>query len=141
AELLDGHTDVGRKYEFQRTLDEFRKTLVAELDFRQEAQHLALLRNNLRSFDALVVPEPVDSHTTARVLTMEYVRGTKVTDAAGRIRFDGPRLADQLFTAYLQQILVDGVFHADPHPGNVGITPDGSLALLDVGMLGRISPT
>src|SRR5207244_4990817 len=83
----------------------------------------------------------VDSHTTARVLTMDYVRGTKVTDAAGRIRFDGPRLADQLLNAYLQQILVDGVFHADPHPGNVVITPDGLLALLDVGMMGRISPT
>ena len=141
AELLDGHTDVGRKFEFHRTLDEFRKTLLEELDFQQEAQHLLTLRNNLGSFDSIVIPEPIESHTTERVLTMEFVRGTKVTEAAARVSFDGPHLAEQLFNAYLQQILVDGVFHADPHPGNVVVTPEGAIGLLDVGMVGRISPT
>jgi len=141
ANLVDGHTDIGRKYEFQRALEEFRRTLLCEVDFLQEAQHLTVLGANLRSFDAIVVPAPIDSYTTSRVLTMAYMRGRKVTEAAGHVRFDGPRLAEQLFTAYLQQILVDGVFHADPHPGNVVVTPDGCLALLDVGMVGRISPT
>jgi len=140
AHLVDGHTSVGRKYEFCRTLEEFRRALLAEVDFLQEAQHLTVLADNLRSFDGLVVPEPIESHTTSRVLTMEFVRGTKVTEAAGRERFDGPELAEQLFNAYLQQILVDGMFHADPHPGNVVVTPDGRLALLDVGMVGRIAP-
>src|SRR4029079_4400136 len=63
------------------------------------------------------------------------------TEADGRTKFDGSKLAEQLFTAYLQQMLVDGVFHADPHPGNVIVTPDGRLALVDVGMVGHISPT
>jgi len=141
AALLDAHTELGNKYEFQLTLDQFRTSLAAELDFSLEAQHLALLRHNLRAFDAILVPEPINSHTTERVLTMEYVRGRKVTEADGRTKFDGSKLAEQLFTAYLQQMLVDGVFHADPHPGNVIVTPDGRLALVDVGMVGHISPT
>jgi ubiquinone biosynthesis protein len=140
AELLDAHTEFGNKYDFKLTLEQFRKSLLAELDFAAEAQHLALFRQNLRTFDAIVIPEPIASHTTARMLTMEYVRGRKVTEADGRTKFDGANLAEQLFSAYLQQMLVDGVFHADPHPGNVLITPDGRLALIDLGMIGHISP-
>jgi predicted unusual protein kinase regulating ubiquinone biosynthesis (AarF/ABC1/UbiB family) len=137
ARLLDKHTDIGRRYEFERTLDEFEKTLFAELDFTQEAQHLVLLKTNLRSFEDIVVPEPVESRTTSRVLTMDYVEGRKVTEANGT--FDGPALAEELFTAYLQQILIDGLFHADPHPGNIVVTRDGRIALIDVGMVGRLS--
>ena len=107
---------------------------VVKLSLRSDQQRL-------EGFSRLVVPQPVWDYTTARVLTMTYVRGVRVTDAAGRVRFDGTKLADQLFTAYLQQMLLDGVFHADPHPGNVVVTPKGRLGLLDVGMVGRLSPT
>jgi len=140
AEFLDKHTELGRKYEFQRMLDEFRRTILSELDFRQEAQNMAVIGANLRDYASLFVPMPIDTHTTGRVLVMEYVRGKKITEVGPDDELDGPDLAEQMFRAYLQQILVDGIFHADPHPGNVMLTPDGRLALLDLGMVGRVSP-
>src|SRR5207248_4800826 len=79
---------------------------------------------------------------TPRVLTMEYVPGTKITEISplARMEFDGEMLAEELFRAYLNQILVEGFFHADPHPGNVFLTPDDRIALLDLGMVGRVMP-
>ena len=140
AGLLDKNTDAGRKYEFGRMLTEFRKTLLDELDFRQEAQNMTMLAANLADFEQLVVTTPVAEYTTARILTMDYVAGKKIADPSRRTDIDGPALADDLFAAYLQQMLIDGFFHADPHPGNVIVTNDGRLALLDVGMVGRVSP-
>jgi len=142
ADFLDRRTEVGRRYEFGPLLDQFRKSLIRELDYRQEAGHLEKLRTNLAEFGRLVVPRPVEDYTTSRVLTMEYVSGRKITDLSplSRMEMDGGGLADELFQAYLKQILVDGFFHADPHPGNVFITDEGRIALIDLGMIGRIAP-
>jgi predicted unusual protein kinase regulating ubiquinone biosynthesis (AarF/ABC1/UbiB family) len=73
---------------------------------------------------------------------MEYVEGQKVTmlSPLARLDIDGTELAEELFRAYLQQILIDGLFHADPHPGNIFLTPDNRIALLDLGMVGHTSP-
>jgi ubiquinone biosynthesis protein len=142
AEFLDSHTDVGRRYDFRGMLDQFRRSLLLELDYLQEANHLKIFAENLREFDDIVVPEPVTDYTTSRVLTMDYVRGRKVTDLSPlyRMEMDGDALGETLFRAYLKQILIDGVFHADPHPGNVFITTDKKIALIDLGMVGRIAP-
>jgi ubiquinone biosynthesis protein len=141
AEFIDNHTEMGRKYGTVGILAELKRTLFQELDYRAEAQHLKTLGRNLAGFERLVVPQPVDDRTTERVLTMDFVEGTKITDlSSDRIGADGRELADQLFQAYLQQILSDGFFHADPHPGNVLMTDDGRLALVDLGMVARISP-
>src|SRR5438132_716594 len=75
AEFLDKHTEAGRRYEFQGMLAEFRKSLLRELDYRQEAHNLVTLGANLRSFDRIVVPAPVEDYTTSRVLTMDYIEG------------------------------------------------------------------
>jgi ubiquinone biosynthesis protein len=142
ASLLDRHTDVGRKLSFKGMVEEFRRTLLRELDYRREATNLVTLGKNLEAYPRLVVPQPVDDYTTSRVLTMEYVRGTKITDLSplARIDLDGCVLAEDLCKAYLDQILIDGFFHADPHPGNLLVTEDGRLALLDLGMVARIDP-
>jgi ubiquinone biosynthesis protein len=142
AEFLDNHTKFGQRYELTRMLDELRKSLMRELDYRQEAHNLSAFREQLRDFPHLIVPAPITDYSTSRVLTMEYVPGTKITKMSplSRIEFDGETLAEELFHAYLKQILVDGFFHADPHPGNVFITPDYRIALLDLGMVGRIMP-
>jgi ubiquinone biosynthesis protein len=142
ATLIDKHTEVGRRFAFQDMLEEFRKTLLHELDYRREAANLVTLANNLKSYERLVIPRPVDDYSTSRVLTMDYVRGTKVTDLSplARIDMDVRLLAEDLCKAYLDQILVDGFFHADPHPGNLLVTEDGRLALLDLGMVARIDP-
>jgi ubiquinone biosynthesis protein len=142
AEFIDKHTEAGERVQFAAMLEEFRRSMIRELDYLQEAQHLAILRRNLQQFDLLVVPEAVEDYTTSRVLTMDYISGRKITDLSplARMEMNGDALGEQLFKAYLKQILVDGIFHADPHPGNVFLTYDGKLALIDVGMVGRIAP-
>jgi ubiquinone biosynthesis protein len=132
-----------RNMDAARVVDEFKRTLMSELDYREEARNLVMIAHQLRDFEHIVVPLPVDDFTTARVLTMDYVAGTKIT-AVSRVEWtevDGTALAEDLSRAYLQQILIDGVFHADPHPGNVLLTPDRGIALIDLGMIGRISST
>ena len=142
AGFLDRHTKVGGAYSFTDTMAEFRKTLYRELDYRREAQNLLTLAGNLAEFERIVVPNPVAGYTTGRVLTMDYVRGRKITKLSplARTELDGRELAEELFAAYLKQILADGFFHADPHPGNVFLTEDRRLALLDLGMTGTLSP-
>ena len=143
AAILDAHTEAGRRFEFGKIVEELRKSLLRELDYRQEAANLRMMRENLAGFDRLLIPAPIDDYTTGRVLTMEEVSGKKITKLSplGRLDLDGPALAEELFRAYLHQILVVGVFHADPHPGNVFLTDDHRVALLDLGMVARIGPT
>jgi predicted unusual protein kinase regulating ubiquinone biosynthesis (AarF/ABC1/UbiB family) len=143
AQFLDDHTEAGRKYEFVSMIEELRKSLLRELDYRQEAMNLRLLREKLASFEKIIVPEPIEDYSTSRVITMDYISGRKITKLSPLIRvdLDGEALAEELFRAYLQQILVDGFFHADPHPGNVFLTDDHRVALLDLGMVSRIGPS
>jgi ubiquinone biosynthesis protein len=140
AQFMDAHTEMGKRYEFGNMLLGLRKSLLQELDFQTEANNLRMFAENLREFERIVVPEPIEGFTTSRVLTMEYIPGKKITDLSPLrlLEIDGPGLADELFRAYLQQILVDGVFHADPHPGNVFLMDDERIALLDLGMVGRL---
>ena len=143
AHFLDQHTELGRRYEFENMLFHLRKSLLRELDFTIEANNLHTIRENLAEFDQIVVPEPIDDYTTTRVLTMEFISGKKITDLSPLrlLELDGTALADELFSAYLKQFLVDGLFHADPHPGNVFVTDDDQIALLDLGMIGRVTQT
>ncbi|GAA1937755.1 ABC1 kinase family protein [Nocardioides marmoribigeumensis] len=142
ATFFDEHTETGRRFGFVPLLEEFRKALVDELDYRREADNLARMREMVAGQDLIVVPEPYPDLTTGKVLTMEFVEGRKVTDLGplARLELDGAPLADQLFKTYLDQVLVEGVFHADPHPGNVFVTRDGRLVLLDIGMIARLAP-
>ena len=142
AGFSERHTTVGRKYQLKSIVEQFRKTLQQELDYTVEANNLKVMGENLKDYDLIIVPSPVDGYTTKRVLTMSYIRGKKI-DSFSPLQGNcenGRELAEQLFKAYLQQIFVDGFLHADPHPGNVFITDDGRIALLDLGMVSRISP-
>src|SRR5262245_43216057 len=142
ATLIEKHTEAGRRYGYAGMVEEVRKSLLRELDYRQEARNLRTLRENLSRFERIVVPQDIDDYTTSLVLTTEYVKGEKVTDVGplGRIDIDGEALADELWAAYLHQVLVDGFVHADPHPGNVLLTDDCRIALVDFGMVARVPP-
>jgi ubiquinone biosynthesis protein len=141
ADFIDTHTDVGRRYEFSAILAELRRSILRELDFQREASNLMRLGRSMREFESIIVPEPIEDFTTSRVLTMEYIPGKKITDVSPLrlLDIDGMGLAEQLFRAYLKQILVDGFFHADPHPGNVFLTEDDRIALIDLGMVSHVS--
>ena len=141
AALIARFSPATRAIDAPGVLEEFRRTLLSELDYREEARNMVSLAHQLRDFERIVLPLPVDDYTTSRVLTMDFIDGTKITSVSPVqwTEVDGVELGEDLFRAYLQQILVDGVFHADPHPGNVLLTPDDRLALIDLGMVGRLS--
>ena len=141
AGFLNERTDFCSRYGVDLMFEEFRKSLLRELDFRQEAMHLFTLSANLREIEEIILPQPIIGYTTSRVLAMEFIPGTKVTELTRleRREVDGERLVDALFRAYLKQILRDGIFHADPHPGNVFLVGE-RIALIDLGMIARLAP-
>lgn len=141
ASTMESLSQVAERYRFKSIVDEFRRTLMRELDYRTEASNLAVLGENLQDFEEIFVPQPVEDFTTSRVLTMDFVVGRKITELTDEDRadIDGPKLAERLQVAYMKQFCIDGFFHADPHPGNVMLTPEGRVALLDLGMVGRVS--
>jgi len=142
TEFIDRHTDVGRRYAFSHMFAEFRTNLLAELDYRQEARNLGRMREILADYPRITIPRAVPECTTRRVLTMDYIEGRSIDEVGklGRTEIDGSGLAEELAEAYLDQILVEGFFHADPHPGNVLLTPQDKIALLDFGMVVRVEP-
>ncbi|AZK60280.1 ABC1 kinase family protein [Candidatus Desulforudis audaxviator] len=142
ARLADRHTPWGRMYNFTNMAEEFREAIAEETDFRAEARHADAIRRNLEGDPRVLVPRVQWSHTSERVLTLEYVEGIKLSnlealEAAG---MDRKRLARVLADVLLKQMLVDGIFHADPHPGNISVLPGERLALIDFGIIGRLSP-
>jgi predicted unusual protein kinase regulating ubiquinone biosynthesis (AarF/ABC1/UbiB family) len=141
ADFFGKHTDIGRRYRFEKILAEFKSSILQELDYQREASNLTTLANNLKEFPHILVPLPVLDYSSRSVLTMDYVRGTKITALSpiAQLDMNGDVLAEELFKAYLKQVLIDGFFHADPHPGNIFLTDDGRVALLDLGMTGRVN--
>ena len=142
ADLFRRYTTATHHLDVRELLGEFRRTLLAELDYREESRSMLAIAHQLRDVERVLVPLPIADFTGARVLTMDYIEGTKITRVhpVEWTEANGSALANDLFRAYLQQVLVDGFFHADPHPGNVLLTPDHRLALVDLGMTGRLSP-
>ena len=142
ATFADEHTNVGRRHHFVEIVEQFRKAIVEELDYQREAANLEAMGANLRGFSNIVVVQPIADYTTRGVLTMTYLSGQKITalSPVTRLDYNGELLADELLRAYLKQILVDGLFHADPHPGNIFLTQDKKIGLLDLGMVGRVAP-
>lgn len=143
ATFFDAHTDVGRRYRFTAIMSEFQVSIQHELDYLREAQNLKTLGENLKEFERIQVPQPIANFCTRSVLTMERVEGHKLTTLSpvAMLEVDGLALAEEVFRAYLKQVIVDGFFHADPHPGNVFLTSEGRVALLDLGMVGNTSPS
>lgn len=142
AAFLDAHSDRASRVGFVPIAEQFRRSLMDELDYRQEASNLRQMGAQLRDYTDIVVPQPVDDLTTTRVLTMDFVAGRTVGSIPdlARADLDCPGLASDLIGAYLDQMLVHGFLHADPHPGNVLLTDTGGLALIDLGMVVRLSP-
>jgi predicted unusual protein kinase regulating ubiquinone biosynthesis (AarF/ABC1/UbiB family) len=142
ALLLARFPRLGENADWEGMLDEFSETIHEEMDYVHESQNAERFRRNFRAWRVIHVPKIYSSHTTARVLTMEFIRGEKVTDIeALRARRISPVKVNRLLVrTYLKQLLEDGFFHADPHPGNLLVMRDGRLAFFDFGMAGVITP-
>ena len=114
-----------------------------ELDFTQEARNIDTLTANHANNPDVHFPVVVRELSSRRVLTTVFVEGTKVTDLAelDRLGIDRPALARRILRVACQQIFIDGVFHADPHPGNIIVHPDGTFTMVDLGAIGRLAPS
>lgn len=121
ATFLTRHTQAGARIDMLGIIGQLERALLDELDYRIEARNAAALRRALAEFPRLLVPKVVEGYTTERVLTTEHVKGLKIDDVSPlvRIEHDFAPLAEELTRAYLKTIIIDGHFHADPHPGNV----------------------
>jgi predicted unusual protein kinase regulating ubiquinone biosynthesis (AarF/ABC1/UbiB family) len=119
-------------------VSEFSKRIRDELDFREEARNAGMLRRNFQNEPRVVVPQVVAELVTRRVLVLEYVEGTRIDRLHERLasgELDLQRLVETVVDAYIKMMLEDGVFHADPHAGNLLVDPHGRLVLLDFGMV------
>ncbi|MEY7848753.1 ABC1 kinase family protein [Natrarchaeobius sp. A-rgal3] len=132
--------DESRSFSLENLAEEFSKTIREEMDYEREAEMLTEIRTNFAGDDRFLIPEVIESHSNSRVLTMEYIEGTKINDVEELERrgIDRTKVAENLERSYLQMIIDDGVFHADPHPGNLAVTDDGKIVFYDFGMSGRV---
>ncbi len=132
----------GRAFSLENLSDEFAKTIREEMDYGREREMLEEIRANFEGNDEIRIPRAYEEASGPRVLTMEYIGGTKISriddlDAAG---LDRTAIAMTLQRVSLQMIVEDGVFHADPHPGNLAVDDDGAVIFYDFGMSGRVDP-
>ncbi|MGM0684419.1 MAG: AarF/UbiB family protein [Halobacteriota archaeon] len=140
--IVKRFTGSGQAFSLENLSDEFAKTIREEMDYKREREMLEEIRANFADDDRIRIPTAYEAVSGPRVLTMEYIPGTKINqidelDARG---FDRNDIAETLQEVYLQMIIDDGVFHADPHPGNLAVADDGTVIFYDFGMAGRVDP-
>ncbi len=142
VKLLSRYPSFTENADWEGMLREFADTVGEEMDYVQEGRNADRFRQNFKDWRVIRVPRIHWAHTTRRVLTLDFVRGTKVTDIEGlQARRISPIKVNRLLVrTYLKQLLEDGFFHADPHPGNLLVLDTGHLAFFDFGMTGRITP-
>jgi len=133
AELFEERTDWGKLYDLKGVVNELERNLHLELDFQRERYNLETMAKNLAEFPHIKVPKVYPGYSTKRVIVMERVFGQKPNGSLHETE-----LATEFLRSFLKQFAEDGFFHADPHPGNVLLTPDGDLYLIDLGMVGYL---
>lgn len=132
----------GRDYQLKHMVESLEYSLGQEISYLNESRNAKMLAENLAGFERILVPQPVEELTTDRVITMQFVDCEKITELApGRLsKKEGRELAEVLFNSFLHQVLIHGAFHADPHPGNVALTKDNRIVLMDHGLVVRVPP-
>jgi len=138
ASFATGKSETAQLLQVEALTDELEVHLRAELDFVEEAHNTELIASLVTDYDGIVVPQVIRPHVTERVLVLEWIDGEKVSAGHGLAPQVAEQLAREFFSAYVRQVVVEGVYHADPHSGNILLTADGRLALLDFGLLGRL---
>ena len=139
AQLLARRVPELGRYDPVGLVEEFRKTILQELDFRREGRNADRLRRHLQEMPGLMIPRVFWEYSAPRVLTLEYMVGQGLRDMVSRPDAERHTIAANLYKAFLKQIFEDGFFHGDPHPGNLLFLPDGRVGLLDFGIVGRLS--
>lgn len=140
--ILMRFVDDTRSFSLETLADEFERTIREEMDYNRERRMLEEIGENLADNPRVRVPVALPELSSERVLAMEYVGGTKISELENldSLGLDRTTLAETLQRVYLQMIVQDGVFHADPHPGNLAVQDDGTIVFYDFGMSGRVDP-
>jgi ubiquinone biosynthesis protein len=141
AQLIDTHVHELQPFNVPGIVEEFNRTINKELDFFIEGSSAAQLRSNFTESAVLYIPEVHAGLSSKRVLVLERIDGVRIDDYAGieRMGFDRKDIALKGAGAFFKMVLQDGLFHADPHPGNMFVLPDGRLGLVDFGIMGRVT--
>jgi predicted unusual protein kinase regulating ubiquinone biosynthesis (AarF/ABC1/UbiB family) len=139
AQFAARYTSAGARYGLVQMVHELEMSLNQELDFRLEAENTRRIGRQIAGFSRLCTPTVYQEYTSSRVLTLSFLRGRHLAEVTQTelLQHDPKAIASDLLSAYMKQIAIDGVFHCDPHPGNILLTEDGRLALMDFGMVGR----
>ncbi|MDF9841281.1 MULTISPECIES: AarF/UbiB family protein [unclassified Paenibacillus] len=139
--LLKRQSRIAALMDLDAVYEEFYDTVMDELDYQKEGRNAEEFQQQLKHRKDIVVPGIYWSYTTSKVLTMAFMEGVKINNFAQLDAWgvDRMKLAKALLEIFVEQILVNGFFHADPHPGNVLVQPDSTIALIDFGMVGRIA--
>lgn len=139
AEIAQGNQTL-KRFQPVGLIHEFERAMLNELDFRRELRNLQAFRRNFAEDKTVVFPRPHPELTSGRVLTMDLVKGFRVTEEAklDKLKIDRQELAKRGANAFIQMIFRDGFYHADPHPGNFVVLRSGRIGLIDVGLVGRI---
>ncbi len=142
AKFAERFPQLNENADWSGMLREFDVTIHEEMNYEAEGRNAERFRDHFMKWPNVHVPKIHWHATTAKVLTMEFIHGTKVTDLTEleRLKVSPEKVNRLLIKTYLKQLLEDGFFHADPHPGNLLVMPDGRLAFFDFGMVGRITP-
>jgi predicted unusual protein kinase regulating ubiquinone biosynthesis (AarF/ABC1/UbiB family) len=131
----------GQRFTLENLADEYAATIRQEMDYAHEARRQELVRANFADDPRVRIPPVVAGLTTDRVIVSEYVEGTKISNVSTlrSMGVDTTELATRLLEAYIRMIIEDGVFHADPHPGNLAVQSDGTIVFYDFGLTGTLS--
>ena len=132
--------DENLRFSAEGMLSQFIETVHEEMDYRIEARNLIQIKNNLKEDKSVIVPKVYLDRTSHHVITMEYLPGTKVTDirSLNQNNIDRAKLVYRIHRLFFKMLLRHSIFHADPHPGNIAITSNGTIILYDFGMVGRL---
>ncbi|MDE1813673.1 MAG: AarF/ABC1/UbiB kinase family protein [Thaumarchaeota archaeon] len=132
--------DPNLRYSAEAMLSQFIETINEEMDYRIESQNLKTIKKNMQSYPKLIIPSVIDDRSSKNILTMEYLPGIKITNvkALDEAGIDREQLVVRAHRVFFTMLLRHDLFHADPHPGNISVTNDGSLILYDFGMVGRL---
>ncbi|MGI0083886.1 MAG: ABC1 kinase family protein, partial [Nitrososphaerales archaeon] len=141
--LVGRFIDSSLRFTAESVVDQFAETVQEEMDYKMEASNLLTIKRNLKSEKGVLIPDIFPEISTDRVLVLEYISGTKISDVEGveRAGVDRKKLARRVASLFFKMLLSQSMFHADPHPGNISITQEGKIILYDFGMTGVLDDT
>ena len=141
AGTIDKHVSKSRTYNLPAMAKEFERSIFKELDYMEEVRNIGKIRTNFQDVEYIKIPEVYPQYCTSKLINMELIKGYEVPDLYGKEveGINNAEIAQYGCQSYLKQVLLDGFFHADPHPGNLFVTPDNRLCYIDFGMMGVVN--